>query len=75
MSERFKVGDRVLLEDSAGYNVAGWIEPEMNDPKYGWMYCLLNCGDDSCVEWPNIKMPDGSYRFHVSECQMKKAKP
>lgn len=34
------------------------------------MPCMLNCGDDQCVEWTDVWAESGEAFYHVSECEM-----
>ena len=72
-----KIGDRVWVQKYAGFQISGkWgVIPDtegnresMDDPVF--CRCMLDCGDDSCHEWCDVLFDDGSYAYHVSECQM-----
>lgn len=79
MSTRRQAGDVVYYKDFSEYAVL--MEEDTDD----MFPCVLDCGDEECVEWINIMMLPGKTRafaevaaanenykgaeFHVSECK------
>ena len=43
------------------------------------VHCMLDCGDEDCREWANLRIVSGPHRdeylFHISECQMSDVNP
>ena len=78
MSKRRKIGDVVYVRAGAGFGAHDasiqWAvadTPENTDDDL--FPCVLDCGDDVCVEWPTLwqARPIGrAVKFHVSECEM-----
>lgn len=62
MSVRREMGERVWLE--------GARPGVIRDKRRPWMGCLLGCGDSQCAEWANVQLDDGTWVYHVSECDM-----
>jgi len=78
MSKRRKSGDWVWLSRASGFiensnkHIVQIIGP--NKGRDGPEWCMLDCGDPDCREWPNVETKEiNGIRYnlcHVSECQM-----
>lgn len=75
MSQRRKVGDIVRKKPNAGFlGEPGGLWRIADDGCEPW--CVLECGDDECVEWFTLHevdadgRPTGRVACHVSECEM-----
>lgn len=67
MSKRRGAGDIVYKKPGAGFCGEGLVIRV--DGEEDW--CMLDCGDPDCKEWSDcIVVKDGSYVYHVSECEM-----
>ena len=74
MSKRRKIGDRVWVVEGAAFNASRgqWaiiIDWESNKDEQRFP-CVLNCGDDDCMEWNDLITDDNRSLYHVSECEM-----
>lgn len=71
MSKRRQAGDRVFVKAGAGFGASrgewGKILPE--PPGRENDFCMLDCGDDDCCEWCNVRTEKVNF-CHVSECEM-----
>lgn len=73
MSKRRQAGDIVRKKANAGFigeELIICLHPEANNAP-----CMLNCGDDNCLEWADCEIIiDGKsindFCYHVSECEM-----
>lgn len=77
MSKRRNPGEIVIR--AAGSGFIGSHDPKYiqvpDEPEYTNEVapCMVNCGDDYCREWANLKVvlaKETGFLFHVSECQM-----
>lgn len=76
MSKRRNIGDTVIKRENAGFTgkrlrvrIEQIPRPEYPD------YCMLDCDDPECREYPDLAVLDDSgnvtgYCYHVSECEM-----
>ena len=78
MSKRRKPGDRVWVQQGAGFgaSLGEWAtiidDPELN-PTYDGDKSLETCWceDPECQEWPNLSREvGGGDMFHIGECKM-----
>ena len=67
---KFKVGDRIKISDGRVGTIDASHDPEF-EPYLDW--CVYSCGNEDCVEWVNVKLDDGGYAYHVSECRAEAA--
>lgn len=77
MSKRRQLGDIVKKKANAGFVgeelIIRLVHFDLAYPPTD--YCMLDCGDPECREWPNTQVVvDGrdteDYCYHVSECEM-----
>lgn len=69
MSKRRQEGDKVWLAERGGC-VGSSICQQGTIHDRGSFSCMLDCGDDDCWEWDNVLGADGSWSYHVTECDM-----
>jgi len=74
MSKRRQIGDRVWVREGASFGASRgqWatiIEWPSNHTDQ-LVPCFLDCGDDDCWEWNDLKTDTGHLFYHVSECEM-----
>lgn len=78
MSERRKIGERVFVVPGASFGASKgvWatiIDWPTNQPEEQFP-CLLDCGDDDCMEFGDLETDNGQMLHHVSECEMRSEK-
>jgi hypothetical protein len=73
---KYNIGDRIFVSENAGFQSAGIMGTIIDslgnreciaDPE--WVQCAL-CNDPDCIEWNDVLLADGTFAYHVSECQM-----
>lgn len=69
MSKRRQEGEAVWLAERGGC-IGSSVCQQATVHDRSWMTCLYDCGDEECVEWNNVKGADGSWSYHVTECDM-----
>ena len=74
MSKRRKIGDRVWIVPGGGIGASkgewGKIIDWPANRDEDCCLCMLDCGDDKCREWDDIRLERGCMAYHVSECEM-----
>jgi hypothetical protein len=73
MSKRRNIGDIVMKREGAGFT-GSRLRVRIEPIEYA-EYCILDCGDKDCKEYPDLAVLDDSdnvagYVYHVSECEM-----
>ena len=68
MSKRRKEGDQCWLAARGG--CVGSSKTQQGTIHDRGFPCLLDCGDDHCVEWDNVQVADDAWAYHVTECDM-----
>jgi hypothetical protein len=71
------IGDKVWISRWAGFQPSGkWgiIADSLGNREsltdLAFHACMYDCGNENCHEWCDILFDDGSWAYHVSECQM-----